>query len=42
MSLSAEERKILIKSQQGELDAVKMYNALARVVKDPMPPFSRP
>ena len=35
MSLSAEERKILIKSQQGELDAVKMYNALARVVKDP-------
>ena len=35
MSISAEERKILIKAQQGELDAVKMYNALARVVKDP-------
>ena len=35
MALSAEERKILIKAQQGELDAVKMYNALARVVKDP-------
>lgn len=35
MSISAEERKILIKAQQGELDAVKMYNALAKVVKDP-------
>ncbi len=35
MSITAEERKILLKSQQGELDAVKMYNALAKVVKDP-------
>ncbi len=26
--------KVLIKSQQGELDAVMMYNALADVVKD--------
>ena len=34
MSITAEERKILLKSQQGELDAVKMYNALAKVVKD--------
>ena len=35
MSITAEERKVLLKAQQGELDAVKMYNALARVVKDP-------
>ena len=35
MSITAEERKVLLKSQQGELDAVKMYNALAKVVKDP-------
>ncbi len=35
MSMPAEERNILLKSQQGELDAVKMYNALAKVVKDP-------
>ena len=35
MSISAEERKVLLKSQQGELDAVKMYNALAKIVKDP-------
>lgn len=28
------EMKILIKSQQGEIDAVLMYQALARVVKD--------
>ena len=34
MSITAEERKVLLKSQQGELDAVKMYNALAKVVKD--------
>ena len=34
MSITAEERIALLKSQQGELDAVKMYNALARVVKD--------
>lgn len=36
MSITAEERKILLKSQQGELDAVKMYNALAKAVKDPV------
>ncbi len=35
MPVTAEEREILLKSQQGELDAVKMYNALAKVVKDP-------
>lgn len=35
MSITAEERKVLLKSQQGELDAVKMYNALAKVVKEP-------
>ncbi len=35
MSVTAEEKKVLLKSQQGELDAVKMYNALAKVVKDP-------
>ena len=34
MSIAAEERNVLLKSQQGELDAVKMYNALAKVVKD--------
>ena len=34
MSITAEERKVLLASQQGELDAVKMYNALAKVVKD--------
>lgn len=35
MSITAKERKVLLKSQQGELDAVKMYNALAKVVKEP-------
>lgn len=35
MSITAEERTVLLKAQQGELDAVKMYNALAKVVKDP-------
>lgn len=30
------DQNILLKSQQGELDAVLMYNALADVVKDPM------
>ncbi len=35
MSITAEERNVLLKSQQGELDAVKMYNALAKAVKDP-------
>ena len=34
MSITAEERTVLLKSQQGELDAVRMYNALAKVVKD--------
>ena len=34
MSITAGERIVLLKSQQGELDAVKMYNALAKVVKD--------
>ena len=34
MSITAEERKVLLTAQQGELDAVKMYNALAKVVKD--------
>ena len=29
------EMKILLKAQQGELDAVLMYNALADTVKDP-------
>ena len=32
--ITPEERKILLKSQQGELDAVEMYNALARTVRD--------
>lgn len=35
MSITAEEKKVLLKSQQGELDAVRMYQALAKVVKDP-------
>ena len=34
MPITAEERKVLLRSQQGELDAVKMYIALAKVVKD--------
>ena len=34
MSRSDNDRKILLKSQQGELDAVLMYQALAEVVKD--------
>lgn len=29
------EEKMILKSQQGELDAVLMYNALAKTVKDP-------
>lgn len=33
-NLTQEERKVLLKSQQGELDAVEMYLALARTVKD--------
>ena len=35
MNISDEEMKILLKSQQGELDAVLMYNALAETVSDP-------
>lgn len=34
MSISKNDRKTLLKSQQGELDAVLMYNALADVVRD--------
>ena len=34
MNISNEDMKILLKSQQGELDAVLMYNALADAVKD--------
>ena len=34
MNRSDNDRKILLKSQQGELDAVLMYQALAEVVKD--------
>ena len=35
MTITAEERKVLLAAQQGELDAVKMYIALAKAVKDP-------
>ena len=31
MEISKKDMKILLKSQQGELDAVLMYNALAKV-----------
>lgn len=34
MNRSDNDRDILLKSQQGELDAVLMYQALAEVVKD--------
>jgi rubrerythrin len=34
MSISKEDMKNLLKAQQGELDAVLMYNALADKVKD--------
>lgn len=34
-SITPEERKVLLKAQQGELDAVLMYNALAKAAKDP-------
>ena len=34
VAISKEERKILLKAQQGELDAVKMFNALAKTVTD--------
>ena len=33
--ISYSDMKVLLKSQQGELDAVLMYNKLADVVKDP-------
>ena len=32
--MTEQDKKILVKSQQGELDAVAMYKALAKVVKD--------
>ncbi|MBQ6264140.1 MAG: rubrerythrin [Clostridia bacterium] len=32
MEITADEMKVLLKSQQGELDAVLMYNALAKAV----------
>ena len=34
MTISKSNIKILLKSQQGELDVVMMYQALAKVVKD--------
>lgn len=34
MTISKSNMKILLKSQQGELDVVMMYQALAKVVKD--------
>lgn len=34
MTISKSDMKILLKSQQGELDVVLMYQALAKVVKD--------
>lgn len=34
MELSDKERKVLIKAQQGEMDAVLMYTNLARVVEN--------
>ena len=33
MEISKKDMKVLLKSQQGELDAVLMYNALAQVAK---------
>ncbi len=36
MEITKKEMKVLLKSQQGELDAVLMYNALAEVVKKPV------
>ena len=35
MTITAKERKVLLKSLQGELDAIEMYQALAKAVKDP-------
>ncbi len=34
MAISDDDMKVLLKAQQGELDAVLMYNALAKKVKD--------
>ena len=34
--MTKEDRKTLLKSQQGELDAVLMYNALADACSDPL------
>ena len=34
-TITPEERRVLLKAQQGELDAVLMYNALAKTVRDP-------
>lgn len=34
MSISDKDKKVLLKAQQGELDAVLMYQALADTVKD--------
>ncbi|MBR1763351.1 MAG: rubrerythrin [Eubacterium sp.] len=34
MAVSNEDMKVLLKAQQGELDAVLMYNRLAEVVRD--------
>ena len=34
MEISKKDMKVLLKAQQGELDAVLMYNALAEVAKD--------
>lgn len=33
--MQAEDKKTLLTAQQGELDAVLMYNALAKTAKDP-------
>lgn len=35
ITLTDAQKKTLLASQQGELDAVLMYNALAKAVKDP-------
>ena len=35
MALTKEQRKVCLYAQQGELDAVAMYLALAKTVKDP-------
>ena len=35
MTITKKEMKTLLKSQRGEIEAVLMYNALAKVVKSP-------